>query len=85
MGELNRLQEATGPHSWEKEDEPFGSADPFKQLARCVKPQLQSTKTQILTKFGLFPLVLGDQCPYTQNMSLPKAGLEQVAGSQPAR
>lgn len=76
MGELNWPQEATGPHSQEEEDEPFGSADPFKQLARCMKPQLQSTETQTLTKFGLFLLVLGDQCPYVQNVSLPKAGLE---------
>lgn len=83
MGELNWPQAATGPHSWVKEDEPFGSAGPFKQLARCMKPQLQSTETQTLINFSLFPLVLGDQCPYTQNVSLPKAGLERVAGSLP--
>lgn len=85
MGELNWPQAATGALSWGKEDEPFGSADPCKQLARCMKPQVQSTETQSLVKFVLFPLVLGDQGLSMPNVSLPKAGLERAAGNQPAR
>lgn len=58
-----------------KEDETFSNTELFKQLTRCMKPQLQSTEAPAPTTSSLSPSVLSDQCPYTQNMRPPKAGL----------